>query len=193
MTPRAHATTIVAVKRGNAIAVAGDGQVTVGDVVMKRGASKVRRMFHNQVVCGFAGAVSDALTLFDKFEQHLEKHQGNLLRAAVAMSREWRTDKYLRHLEANLIVAGGGTLLLLSGDGEVIEPDESDGVAAIGSGGPYAHAAARALLDNTDLGAEEIARRSLEIAAQLCIYTNDHITVETLVGEPDGALAGARA
>ena len=192
MTPRAHATTIVAVKRGNAIAVGGDGQVTVGDVVMKRGASKVRRMFHNQVVCGFAGAVSDALTLFDKFEQHLEKHQGNLLRAAVAMSREWRTDKYLRHLEANLIVAGGSTLLVLSGDGEVIEPDESDGVAAIGSGGPYAHAAARALLDNTDLGAEEIARRSLEIAARLCIYTNDCITVETLVGEPDGALTGAR-
>ena len=193
MTPRAHATTIVAVKRGNAIAVAGDGQVTVGDVVMKRGASKVRRMFHDQVVCGFAGAVSDALTLFDKFEQHLEKHQGNLLRSAVAMSREWRTDKYLRHLEANLIVAGGGTLLVLSGDGDVIEPDESDGVAAIGSGGPYAHAAARALLDNTDLGAEEIARRSLEIAARLCIYTNDCISVETLVGEPDGALTGARA
>ena len=180
MTPRAHATTIVAVKRGTAIAVGGDGQVTVGDVVMKRGASKVRRMFHNQVVCGFAGAVSDALTLFDKFEQHLEKHQGNLLRSAVAMSREWRTDKYLRHLEANLIVAGGGTLLVLSGDGEVIEPDESDGVAAIGSGGPYAHAAARALLDNTDLDARSVVERALNIAADICIYTNRNIIIEEL-------------
>jgi ATP-dependent HslUV protease subunit HslV len=190
---RAHATTIVAVKRDGAIAVAGDGQVTVGDVIMKRSASKVRRMFHDQVVCGFAGAVSDALTLFDKFEQHLEKHQGNLLRAAVGMSKEWRTDKYLRHLEANLIVAGAGRLLLLSGDGEVIEPDESDGVAAIGSGGPYAHAAARALLENTDLGAQEIARRALEIAARLCIYTNDSITVETVREQPETvALAGTR-
>lgn len=193
MSLRAHATTIVAVKRDGAIAVAGDGQVTVGDVIMKRSASKVRRMFHDQVVCGFAGAVSDALTLFDKFEQHLEKHQGNLLRAAVGMSKEWRTDKYLRHLEANLIVAGGGRLLLLSGDGEVIEPDESDGVAAIGSGGPYAHAAARALLDNTELNAEEIARRSLEIAARLCIYTNDSITVETLHEEREPVvMAGTR-
>lgn len=191
MTARAHATTIVAVKRGGSIAVAGDGQVTVGDVIMKRGASKVRRMFHDQVVCGFAGAVSDALTLFDKFEQHLEKHQGHLLRAAVGMSREWRTDKYLRHLEANLIVAGGGRLLLLSGDGEVIEPDESDGVAAIGSGGPYAHAAARALLENTELSAEQIARSALEIAARLCIYTNDCITVETLAAEAEPAVAGA--
>jgi len=182
---RAHATTIVAVKRAGEIAIAGDGQVTVGDVVMKQRASKVRRMFHDQVVCGFAGAVSDALTLFDKFEQHLEKHQGNLLRAAVGMSKEWRTDKYLRHLEANLIVAGGDRLLLLSGDGEVIEPDDNDGVAAIGSGGPYAHAAARALLENTDLRAAEIAHRALEIAARLCIYTNDSITVETLSTQPE--------
>jgi ATP-dependent HslUV protease, peptidase subunit HslV len=177
---RAHATTIVAVKRGAEIAVAGDGQVTVGDVVMKQRASKVRRLYHDRVVCGFAGAVADALTLFDKFEQHLEKHQGNLLRAAVGLSKEWRVDKYLRHLEAMLIVASSDRLLLLSGDGEVIEPDENDGVAAIGSGGPYAHAAARALLDNTELSAPEIARRSLEIAARLCIYTNANITVETL-------------
>jgi len=177
---RAHATTIVAVKRGPQIAVAGDGQVTVGDVVMKQRASKVRRLYHDGVVCGFAGAVADALTLFDKFEQHLEKHQGNLLRAAVGLSKEWRVDKYLRHLEAQLIVASADRLLLLSGDGEVIEPDDNDGVAAIGSGGPYAHAAARALLDNTDLSAPEIARRSLEIAARLCIYTNANITVETL-------------
>lgn len=177
---RAHATTIVAVKRGDRVAVAGDGQVTVGDVVMKQRASKVRRLYHDQVVCGFAGAVADALTLFDKFEQHLEKHQGNLLRAAVGLSKEWRTDRYLRRLEANLIAATADRILLLSGDGEVIEPDENDGVAAIGSGGPYAHAAARALLENTDLNATDIARRSLEIAARLCIYTNDSITVETL-------------
>jgi ATP-dependent HslUV protease, peptidase subunit HslV len=184
---RAHATTIVAVKRGAEIAVAGDGQVTVGDVVMKQHASKVRRLYHDRVVCGFAGAVADALTLFDKFEQHLEKHQGNLLRAAVGLSKEWRVDKYLRHLEAQLIAASADRLLLLSGDGEVIEPDENDGVAAIGSGGPYAHAAARALLDNTDLSAPEIARRSLEIAARLCVYTNANITVETLSADPAAA------
>ena len=180
---QAHATTIVAVKRGSQVAVGGDGQVTVGDMVMKQRASKVRRLYHGQVVCGFAGAVADALTLFDKFEQHLEKHQGNLLRAAVGLSKEWRTDRYLRRLEAQLIVASSDGLLLLSGDGEVIEPDDSDGVAAIGSGGPYAHAAARALLDNTELDAEEIARRALQIAARLCIYTNDSITVETLTAE----------
>jgi ATP-dependent HslUV protease, peptidase subunit HslV len=189
---QAHATTIVAVKRGNSVAVGGDGQVTIGDVVMKQHASKVRRLYHDQVICGFAGAVADALTLFDKFEQHLDKHQGNLLRAAVGLSKEWRTDRYLRHLEANLIVATATQLLLLSGDGEVIEPDENDGVAAIGSGGPYAHAAARALLDNTSLDAAEIARRSLEIAARLCIYTNDNITVETLstVDEPEPSGVG---
>ena len=147
---------------------------------MKARASKVRRLFHGQVVCGFAGAVADALTLFDKFEQHLDKHQGNLVRAAIGLSKEWRTDKYLRRLEAMLIVADANRILLLSGDGEVIEPDDGDGVVAIGSGGPYAHAAAAALLSSTDLGAEEIARRALLIAARLCIYTNDNITVETL-------------
>jgi len=188
---RVRATTIVAVKRESHVAVAGDGQVTVGDVIMKQRASKVRRMYHDQVVCGFAGAVGDALTLFDKFEQHLEKHQGNLLRAAVSLSKEWRTDKYLRHLEANLIVASADRLLLLSGDGEVIEPDDTDGVAAIGSGGPYAHAAARALLEHTDLSAEDIARRSLEIAARLCIYTNDSITVEMLSAQPQAVPAVA--
>jgi ATP-dependent HslUV protease subunit HslV len=179
MTP-AHATTVVAVQRGGTVAVAGDGQVTVGDIVMKARASKVRRLFHGQVVCGFAGAVADALTLFDKFEQHLDKHQGNLIRAAIGLSKEWRTDKYLRRLEAMLIVADANRILLLSGDGEVIEPDDGDGVVAIGSGGPYAHAAAAALLQSTDLGAEDIARRALLIAARLCIYTNDNITVETL-------------
>jgi ATP-dependent HslUV protease subunit HslV len=173
-----HATTIVAVKRGGEVAIAGDGQVTVGDVVMKHRAVKVRRLFNDRVVVGFAGAVADALTLFDKFEQHLEKHQGNLLRAAVGLSKEWRTDKYLRHLEAMLIAADQERLLLLSGDGEIIEPD--DDITAIGSGGPFAHAAARALVENTDLPAAEVARRALEIAARLCIYTNDHISVETL-------------
>jgi ATP-dependent HslUV protease subunit HslV len=173
-----HATTIVAVKRAGEVAIAGDGQVTVGDVVMKHRAVKVRRLFNDRVVVGFAGAVADALTLFDKFEQHLEKHQGNLLRAAVGLSKEWRTDKYLRHLEAMLIAADQERLLLLSGDGEIIEPD--DDITAIGSGGPYAHAAARALVENTDLPAAEVARRALEIAARLCVYTNDQISVETL-------------
>jgi ATP-dependent HslUV protease, peptidase subunit HslV len=130
------------------------------------------------VVVGFAGAVADAFTLFDKFEQQLEKHQGNLLRASVELGKEWRTDKYLRHLDAMLVVAGPQQLLLLSGEGEIIEPD--DDIAAIGSGGPYAHAAAKALLQDTALSAEEIVRRALEIAAQLCIYTNDHITVQSV-------------
>jgi ATP-dependent HslUV protease subunit HslV len=179
---RMRATTIVAVKRDGRVAVAGDGQVTVGDVVMKHSATKVRRLFRDQVVVGFAGAVADAFTLFDKFEQHLEKHQGNLLRASVELSKEWRTDKYLRHLDAMLIVANAEQLLLLSGEGEVIEPD--DDVTAIGSGGPYAHAAAKALLQNTALSAEDVARRALEIAATLCIYTNDHISVQIVEGAP---------
>jgi ATP-dependent HslUV protease subunit HslV len=160
-----HATTIVAVKRDGEVAVAGDGQVTVGDVVMKQHAVKVRRLFNERVIV-------------DKFEQHLEKHQGNLLRAAVGLSKEWRTDKYLRHLDAMLIAADHERLLLLSGDGEIIEPDQD--ITAIGSGGPFAHAAARALMENTALPAAEVARKALEIAAQLCIYTNDHISVETL-------------
>jgi len=184
---RLYATTIVAAKRNGRVAIAGDGQVTVGDVVMKHRASKVRRLFRDQVIVGFAGAVADAFTLFDKFEQQLEKHGGNLLRSAVALAREWRTDKYLRHLEAMLIVANAEQVLLLSGDGEIIEPD--DDVTAIGSGGPYAHAAARALIENTDLEAEEITRRALHIAAGLCIYTNDRITVEVLGSAPSTAEA----
>ncbi len=177
-----HSTTIVAVKRGGEVAIAGDGQVTVGDVVMKHRAVKVRRLFNDRVVVGFAGSVADAFTLFDKFEQHLEKHQGNLLRAAVGLAKEWRTDKFLRHLEAMLIAADEERLLLLSGEGEIIEPDED--ITAIGSGGPFAHAAARALVENTDLPAAEVARKALEIAAQLCIYTNDRISVETLATRP---------
>jgi ATP-dependent HslUV protease subunit HslV len=175
---RPHATTIIGVRRGDTVAIAGDGQVTVGDVIMKHSAAKVRRLHHDMVLAGFAGAVADALTLFDKFEQHLDRHQGNLLRASVSLAKEWRTDKYLRHLEAMLVVASRDQLLLLSGEGEIIEPD--DDVAAIGSGGPYAQAAAKALLQNTDLGAADVARRALEIAATLCIYTNDQIIVETL-------------
>lgn len=177
-----HATTIVAVRRGGEVAIGGDGQVTVGDVVMKHRAAKVRRLHRNTVVAGFAGAVADALTLFDKFEQQLDRHAGNLLRAAVALAKEWRADKYLRHLEAMLIVADAESLLVLSGDGEIIEPD--DDIAAIGSGGPYAHAAAKALVENTDLASAEVVRRSLAIAASLCIYTNAQITVETLSGAP---------
>jgi ATP-dependent HslUV protease subunit HslV len=177
-----HSTTIVAVKRGGEVAIAGDGQVTVGDVVMKHRAVKVRRLFNDRVVVGFAGSVADAFTLFDKFEQHLEKHQGNLLRAAVGLAKEWRTDKFLRHLEAMLIAADAERLLLLSGEGEIIEPDED--ITAIGSGGPFAHAAARALVENTDLPAAEVARKALEIAARLCIYTNDSISVETLPTRP---------
>jgi len=180
-----HATTIVGVRRGDTVAIAGDGQVTVGDVIMKHRAAKVRRLHHDTVLAGFAGAVADALTLFDKFEQHLDRHQGQLLRAAVGLAKEWRTDRYLRHLEAMLIVADREQLLLLSGDGEIIEPD--DNLAAIGSGGPFAQAAAKALLENTDLDAAEVARRALRIAASLCIYTNEEVIVETLpaaVAEP---------
>jgi ATP-dependent HslUV protease subunit HslV len=186
-----HATTILAVRRGSEIAVAGDGQVTVGDVVMKQRAMKVRRIHHDQVVVGFAGSVADAFTLFDKFERHLDQHQGNLLRAAVALGKEWRTDRYLRHLDAMLVVAGNNQMLLLSGDGDVIEPD--DGIGAIGSGGPYAHAAARALIQHTELPAAEVARRALEIAASICIYTNSEISVETISDTPQEEPVGSGA
>ncbi len=165
--------------------MAGDGQVTLGDVVMKHHASKVRRLFHDQVVVGFAGSVSDAFNLFDKFERQLEQHQGNLVRSAVELGKEWRTDRYLRHLDAMLVVAGEGQLLLLSGDGDVIEPD--DGLGAIGSGGPYALAAARALTQHTELSAREVAVEALRIAASMCVYTNAEITVETLPGPEEAA------
>ena len=171
-------TTILAVRKGDTVAMAGDGQVTVGDVVMKRSARKIRKLHDDRVLAGFAGAVADALTLFDKFESQLEKHKGNLRKAAVELTKEWRTDRYLRRLEAQLIVADPTQLLILSGDGEVIEPD--DGAVAIGSGGPYALAAARALLQHTDLSAEEIARAALQIAGEICIYTNTEITLYTM-------------
>src|SRR5919199_2167878 len=164
-------TTILAVRRGETVAMAGDGQVTVGDVVMKRSARKIRKLHGERVLAGFAGAVADALTLFDKFESQLQRNKGNLRKSAVELTKEWRTDKYLRRLEAQLVVADPTQLLVLSGDGDVIEPDDS--VVAIGSGGSYALAAARALLRHTELPVEEVANEALRIAADLCIYTND--------------------
>ncbi len=179
---RAHATTIVGVKRGDQVALAGDGQVTIGDVVLKHNARKLRTLYDGQVVAGFAGAVADALTLFAKFESQLESWDGNLRKAAVELTKEWRTDRYLRRLEAQLIVADSESLLLLSGEGDVIEPD--DGVLAIGSGAPFATAAAKALLFKTDLTAEAIVRAAMEVTAEICIFTNNRITVEVVRGEP---------
>jgi len=174
-----HATTIVAVRAGGKTAIAGDGQVTFGQAtVMKHNAKKVRRLYHGKVLAGFAGSVADAFTLFAKFEQKLEEYNGNMMRAAVELAKDWRLDRVLRRLEALLIVVDAEHLLIISGNGEVIEPD--DGVTAIGSGGPYALAAARALVAHSGLTAPEIARRSLEIAADICVYTNHHITVEEL-------------
>lgn len=168
-------TTILAVRRGNTVAMAGDGQVTIGDVVMKHSARKIRKLYKDQVLAGFAGAVADALTLFDKFEAQLERNKGNLRKSAVELAKEWRTDRYLRRLEAQLIVADPTQLLILSGEGEVIEPD--DGAVAIGSGGSYALAAARALLAHTDLPADAVAQAALNIAGDLDIYTNNNIAV----------------
>lgn len=174
-----HATTIVAVKKGEHVAIAGDGQVTFGQAtVMKHKARKVRRLYNGKVIAGFAGSVADAFTLFDKFEQKLEAYHGNLQRAAVELAKEWRTDKMLRNLEALLLVADTQNLLILSGSGEVIEPD--DGIAAIGSGGNYALAAARALANHSDLTTSEIVREAMLIAASICVYTNEQITVEEL-------------
>jgi ATP-dependent HslUV protease subunit HslV len=179
---RPHATTILAVRGENAVAMAGDGQVTVGDVVLKHGARKLRVLYDGQVIAGFAGAVSDALTLFSKFESQLETWDGNLRKAAVELAREWRTDRYLRRLEAELIVADRESLLLLSGEGDVIEPD--DGVLAIGSGAAFATAAAKALVAHTDLDAEGVVKAAMAVTADICIYTNDHITIEVIRDEP---------
>ena len=174
-----HSTTIVAVKKDGKVALAGDGQVTFGNAtVMKSTAKKVRRLYHNKIVAGFAGSVADAFTLFEKFEEKLESTHGHLQRAAVALAKEWRTDKILRRLEALLLVADKDMILLLSGNGEVIEPDGD--VAAIGSGGFYALAAARALIAHTDMTATEIAKESLSIAADICVFTNQNIIVEEL-------------
>lgn len=172
-------TTILAVRDANGVAMAGDGQVTMGQsVVMKHSARKVRRLHSGKVLAGFAGSTADAFTLFERFEVKLEEHGGNLTRAAVEMAKDWRKDKYLRRLEAMLLIADSTTILILSGTGDVIEPD--DGLAAIGSGGSFALAAARALARNTEFDAEKIVREAMGIAAELCVYTNNNITVETL-------------
>lgn len=175
-----RSTTILLVRRGNRVALAGDGQVTLGDTVMKSGARKVRRLYNEKILAGFAGASADAFSLLARFEAKLEQYQGNLERAAVELSKEWRTDKILRHLEALLIVTDEKSSFLLSGNGDVIAPDDTDGALAIGSGGAYALAAARALLRHTELSAREIAVEGLKIAGDICIYTNQSIIVEEL-------------
>ncbi|MCX7891031.1 MAG: ATP-dependent protease subunit HslV [Burkholderiales bacterium] len=173
-----HGTTIVSVRRGSQVALGGDGQVTLGNVVIKQGARKVRRLFQDRILAGFAGGTADAFTLFERFEAKLEKHQGNLLRSAVELAKDWRTDRMLRRLEAMLAVADRDASLVITGNGDVLEPEQ--GLIAIGSGGPYAQAAARALLENTELGAAEIVARALAIAGDICIYTNQSHTIEVL-------------
>ena len=168
----------MSVRRDGAVALGGDGQVTLGNIVMKATARKVRRLYHEQVLAGFAGATADAFTLFERFEAKLEKHQGHLVRAAVELTKDWRTDRVLRRLEAMLAVADRDLSLMITGTGDVLEPEY--GIVAIGSGGSFASAAARALLQNTELAPKEIVKRSLEIAADLCIYTNQNHAIETL-------------
>ena len=176
--PEIRSTTIVAVKRDGQVALAGDGQVTLEHTVLKHTARKVRRLYQNRVLAGFAGSVADAQSLADKFESKLEASNGNLTRAAIEFAKEWRTDRVLRRLEAMMIVTDGERLYILSGDGNVVEPD--DGVAAIGSGGAYASSAAKALVGNTGLSAKEIVMEAMRIAAEICIYTNDKVTVDVL-------------
>jgi ATP-dependent HslUV protease, peptidase subunit HslV len=177
-----HGTTIVSVRRkteqGWQVAIGGDGQVTLGNIVVKGTARKVRKLYHDRVLAGFAGATADAFTLFERFEGKLEKHQGHLVRAAIELTKDWRTDRVLRRLEAMLAVANHEASLIITGNGDVLEPEH--GIIAIGSGGAYAQASAKALLDNTMLSASEIVKKSLEIAGELCIYTNMHHTIETL-------------
>lgn len=173
-----HATTILCVSRGGRVAIGGDGQVTLGNTVLKHNAKKIRKMYGDKVLAGFAGATADAFTLFEKFEGKLEAYRGNLTRAAVELAKDWRTDKVLRRLEALLIIADKEHTFIISGTGDVIEPEE--GYAAIGSGGAYALAAAKALYDNTDLNAREIIERSMKIASGICIYTNENISIEEL-------------
>ena len=173
-----HATTIICVRRDGQVAIAGDGQVTVGNTVMKHGAAKVRKMYGDKILAGFAGSAADAFALFSRFEAKLEEYRGNLERSVVELAKDWRLDKYLRQLQAFLIVANSEKAYLLSGTGDLIQPD--DGILGIGSGGPFALAAARALLKHTKMSAKEIAEESLRIASAICIYTNDNITVETL-------------
>lgn len=173
-----HGTTILSVRRGSKVALGGDGQVTLGNIVVKAGARKVRKLFHDNILAGFAGGTADAFTLFERFEAKLEKHQGNLLRSAVELAKDWRTDRMLRRLEAMLAVADVNSSLIITGNGDVLEPEL--GIIAIGSGGPYAQSAARALLENTDFSPEDIVKKSLEIAGDLCIYTNQQHRIEVL-------------
>ncbi len=173
-----HGTTILSVRRGASVAMGGDGQVTLGNIVVKATARKVRRLYNDRILAGFAGGTADAFTLFERFEAKLEKHQGHLTRAAIELTKDWRTDRVLRRLEAMLAVADASASLIITGNGDVLEPEQ--GIVAIGSGGAYAHSAAKALLVNTELSAEEIVKKSLEIAGELCIYTNMNHTIETL-------------
>lgn len=173
-----HGTTILSVRRNGRVALGGDGQVTLGNTVMKSNARKVRRLYHDRILAGFAGGTADAFTLFERFEGKLEKHGGNLMRAAVELAKDWRSDRALRRLEALLAVADRETSLIVSGNGDVIEPEQ--GIMAIGSGGPFALAAARALLDNTELDARAIVEKSLNYTAEICIYTNRQLTIEEL-------------
>ena len=180
--PVFHGTTILSVRRqtpqGLQVAIGGDGQVTLGNIIVKGTARKVRKLYHGKVLAGFAGATVDAFTLFERFEAKLEKHQGHLTRAAIELTKDWRTDRVLRRLEAMLAVADASASLIITGNGDVLEPEQ--GIVSIGSGGAYAHSAAKALLVNTDLSAQEIVKKSLEIAGELCIYTNMNHTIETL-------------
>ncbi|MBS1138922.1 MAG: hslV [Proteobacteria bacterium] len=173
-----HGTTILSVRRGNVVAMGGDGQVTLGNIVIKATAKKVRRLYQGRILAGFAGGTADAFTLFERFEAKLEKHQGNLLRSAVELAKDWRSDRALRRLEAMLSVADREVSLIITGNGDVLEPEQ--GIVAIGSGGSYAQSAARALLENTELAPREIVTKSLEIAGDICIYTNRNFTIEAL-------------
>jgi ATP-dependent HslUV protease subunit HslV len=173
-----HGTTILSVRRGRKVALGGDGQVTLGNVVVKASAKKVRRLYQDRILAGFAGGTADAFTLFERFEAKLEKHQGNLTRSAVELAKDWRTDRVLRRLEAMLAVADREASLIITGAGDVLEPEL--GLIAIGSGGPYAQAAAKALLENTELDPSDVVKRALSIAGDLCIYTNQQHTIETL-------------
>ena len=173
-----HGTTIVSVRRNGIVAIAGDGQVSLGNTVMKGNARKVRKFYHDKIIAGFAGGTADAFTLFERFEGKLEKHSGHLVRSAVELAKDWRTDRMIRRLEALLLVADKDSSLVLSGTGDVIEPEDS--LMAIGSGGAFAQSAARALLDNTDLSAPEIVEKSIHIAADICVFTNHHVTIEIL-------------
>jgi ATP-dependent HslUV protease subunit HslV len=173
-----HGTTILSVRRGESVAMGGDGQVTLGNIVIKAGARKVRRLYQDRILAGFAGGTADAFTLFERFEAKLEKHQGHLVRSAVELAKDWRTDRMLRRLEAMLAVADRASTLIITGAGDVLEPEL--GIAAIGSGGAFAQSAARALLEHTDMDPESIVRESIGIAADLCIYTNRNLTLETI-------------